>query len=646
MTSVVDFAIFSTLCVGALSYYRIKKLTEQRAILPKDDRLKVVVISGCDRGLGRLMAERWSRQPHDEKYLVVALTLTNESQQEWTNNNKDNNNNNANNLVAIQCDVTSDQDCQAMKTQVQNLLQEKQAVLYAIVNNAGMASPGDVVFYGSSVELPQKVMDVNYFGQLRVTQALLPLMLTTSQTAGGKIFNMSSVCGASASAGNSSYNASKFAVEAWSDSLRLELAPFEIQVVKLRPGRFRTDIQTEWFDHFVQNYERAPDQIQSLYGNQAYRDVLDKTKTAHANGVGDPQLVVDTMTELLVQTTHKLESYYWIGRDANTFWRALSVLPSHVANALKAGLAFAPQGPKLPPTDTIAHVTIRVRDLDQAVPFYKALGFACVGPIEDDQQLLHYNPAPKGTKWETLIMLQQDKSMPARQGTSDAGYARLCICCQCVDAMVQEVETKGYQAMAPTAVDQQSNTKLAAFQDPDGFVVYYIEFGGLMGLIVNAQLWWTSRPKPFLFSVTVNVTDHVPIFPMFESLGLTTMAEQNKNQIANGLLPALQMDPSTTVIERIRYCISPKGGIIACIMNWTTPRSSINLASATNAMTISVSNVEAALTKAKEVGMHIKDDKPEYRKLPVYGNVLVGTAFLEEGSCPIEFCCFTNQKPY
>lgn len=159
-----------------------------------EQRPKVIVISGCGRGFGRLMVE-WAKK--NDELIIIALTLTKEATKFF---------NHMSNVMTIQCDVTSDEDVQAMKNQLQILLNEKNAVLYSIINNAGIAYPGDFVFH-CTLDVPQRVMDVKYFGQLRITQALLPLMMCTSKLVGGKIFNMSSVCGCVASPGNSSYNA-------------------------------------------------------------------------------------------------------------------------------------------------------------------------------------------------------------------------------------------------------------------------------------------------------------------------------------------------------------------------------------------------------------------------------------------------------
>ncbi|CAB9498090.1 Short-chain dehydrogenase/reductase family 9C member 7 [Seminavis robusta] len=572
------------------------------------------------------MAEAWSKQ---NGYLVVACTLSDKSSFEHDN------------IIAVQCDVTQDNQVKAMKEQVQCLLEERNAVLYSIVNNAGIADPGNFLFH-DSVEIPKKVMEVNYFGQLRVTQALLPLMLMTSKVVGGKIFNMSSVCGVSSGAGNGSYSASKFAVEAWSDSLRLELDPFGIQVVKIRPGQIATDIQSDWISHFVKNFQAAPAQIQKLHGGSVFTDKMEegvKSMGSH----GRPELVVDTMTELLLQNDHKkLDCSYFIGSDAKTFWRALYVLPTAVVHTLKrSALTIHPLLPEIPPAGAVAHVTITCRDLRKSLIFYKALGFETLGPAEHGCQFLQFNPAKNG-KWESRFLLKEDKDMPERQACSDAGMTRICMLTNSVDAHMKELEKHGIKPIASPAISD--GMKLVVYNDPDGFTVYFDEIGGLLGAIIGAQLWWKKRPYPFAFHWSMNVTDHKKILPMFEEMGFKTMSDQNKDQVLNGLLPAFNIDPGTTVIDWIRLCSHPKGGIVTTIMNWTNPRSSINEASANNAMTISVTNVTEALAKAKKMGMYVEEDKPTYREIPIYGNVQIATAYLEKGSCPVEFCCFTNRK--
>ena len=249
----LNLSIYGLICAVASSYHYSKKLisssfSKNTNEVPKDlsgkpiVKKKVVVITGCDTGFGRLLSEQLSSEStgsSDNNIFVVALCLTSEAAQQLTKLNDA--------ICGIQCDVTKDDDVQCASRKIKEILNEKKAYLHTLVNNAGIASPGNFLFYNDTKPLEQ-TMAVNYFGMLKVTQSLLPLFLRTSSTFGGRILNLSSVCGASSSAGNAAYNASKFAVEAWSDSLRLELKeqPFNIAVVKIRPGQFSTTIQSSW----------------------------------------------------------------------------------------------------------------------------------------------------------------------------------------------------------------------------------------------------------------------------------------------------------------------------------------------------------------------------------------------------------------
>jgi len=111
--------------------------------------------------------------------------------------------------------------------------------LHALVNNAGFAMAGfaeDV----SDAELREQ-FETNFFGAAAVTRAILPLL---RRQGFGHIVMVSSVSGRMGFPGVSSYVASKFALEGWTETLRLEMKPVGIQVVLVEPGSFETDIWT------------------------------------------------------------------------------------------------------------------------------------------------------------------------------------------------------------------------------------------------------------------------------------------------------------------------------------------------------------------------------------------------------------------
>lgn len=110
------------------------------------------------------------------------------------------------------------------------------ALLAGLVNNAGIPAAGPLELLPLA-DLRQ-VLEVNLVGALAVTQAFLPLL----KAARGRIVNISSVAGRSALPFMGPYAASKFALEAMSDSLRRELVPFGVDVVVIQPGSVQSDI--------------------------------------------------------------------------------------------------------------------------------------------------------------------------------------------------------------------------------------------------------------------------------------------------------------------------------------------------------------------------------------------------------------------
>ena len=110
------------------------------------------------------------------------------------------------------------------------------AGLYALVNNAGIAIAAPVEFL--PVDDLRQQLEVNVIGQILVTQACLPMI----RKARGRIINISSISGRVAAPFFGPYSASKFAFEALSDALRVELSPWGIYVSIVEPGGISTPI--------------------------------------------------------------------------------------------------------------------------------------------------------------------------------------------------------------------------------------------------------------------------------------------------------------------------------------------------------------------------------------------------------------------
>ena len=172
-----------------------------------------------------------------------------------------------------------------------------------LVNNAGIDRSGSVE------ELPladfRAVMETNYFGVIRCIQAVLPAM---RQRRSGCIINVSSVAGHISSAPLAPYSASKFALEALSESLAQEAKPFNVRVAIVKPGI----IDTPMARHIGVALGASP------YPQQARFSAL--FRTVLTNPV-PPSLVADKMLEIFTSDTWKLR--HPVGPDAEPFlaWR-------------------------------------------------------------------------------------------------------------------------------------------------------------------------------------------------------------------------------------------------------------------------------------------------------------------------------------
>jgi NAD(P)-dependent dehydrogenase (short-subunit alcohol dehydrogenase family) len=129
-----------------------------------------------------------------------------------------------------------------------------------LVNNAGYALRG--ALEEIPVEQVQQMFDVNVFGVLRMIRAVAPHMRKQRT---GRIINISSIAGKLSTPANGSYSATKFALEALSDALRLELAPFGIQVVVVAPGAIKTHFDETAQTHAQMILSNSVSPYQPLY---------------------------------------------------------------------------------------------------------------------------------------------------------------------------------------------------------------------------------------------------------------------------------------------------------------------------------------------------------------------------------------------
>lgn len=185
----------------------------------------VVLITGCSSGFGLLTAARLS----SKGYRVIATMRNLDKQGVLTSEV----NRRAGNVDIVQMDVTDEESVGRAISQVA----ARYGYIDVLVNNAGYGIGG---FFEDLADAEiRDQMETNFFGVQNVTRAVIPLM---RQRKRGKIINISSVAGFSASPAFSAYNASKWALEAFSESLRYELGFFGIDVFLIEPGTYKTKI--------------------------------------------------------------------------------------------------------------------------------------------------------------------------------------------------------------------------------------------------------------------------------------------------------------------------------------------------------------------------------------------------------------------
>lgn len=136
-------------------------------------------------------------------------------------------------IEPIQLDVT---DFSAVEAVIQDVI-KRYGRIDLLVNNAGYAAGGFTEEF--AVEEWRRQFETNFFGMVAVTKAVLPSM---RKRRSGKIVNISSISGRIGFPAMGPYVASKFAVEGFSESLRLEMLPYGVYVVLIEPGSYKTNI--------------------------------------------------------------------------------------------------------------------------------------------------------------------------------------------------------------------------------------------------------------------------------------------------------------------------------------------------------------------------------------------------------------------
>jgi NAD(P)-dependent dehydrogenase (short-subunit alcohol dehydrogenase family) len=214
-------------------------------------------------------------------------------------------------VVPIQMDVT---DEASMRQGVQALL-DREGRIDVLVNNAGYG------FFGAVENVPmddaRNQLEVNIFGLARLTQLVLPYMRTQHS---GRIVNIASVAGHVTFYFGAWYHATKYALEAFSDALRMEVRPYGIDVVIIEPGA----IQTAWgliaADHLRDSAKGGP------YEDEALKAAAGLRRMYEGKGLTDPAVISRKIARAAVCARPRTR--YLTGRGAKLFVVLHALLPT------------------------------------------------------------------------------------------------------------------------------------------------------------------------------------------------------------------------------------------------------------------------------------------------------------------------------
>lgn len=264
---------------------------------------KVILVTGASSGIGYDAALQLARQGH--RVYGAARRV---EQMETLK---------ADGVVPIRMDVT---DEASMTEGVERIL-KAEGRIDVLVNNAGYGSFGAIE--NVALEEARRQLEVNLFGLARLTQLVLPQMRAQKS---GRIVNISSVAGRGVLLFGGWYNVSKFAVEAFSDALRMEVKPFGIHVSIIEPS----GIRTPWGNIAADKLEASS--AGTPYEERALRMAGNMRWGYGSSLLSPPKRVTASIVKAV--NARRPKSRYRPGRGADTFVFLHTVLPARWWDAL------------------------------------------------------------------------------------------------------------------------------------------------------------------------------------------------------------------------------------------------------------------------------------------------------------------------
>ena len=243
---------------------------------------KIVLITGASSGIGKTIGEYLIQK----NYKVYG-----------TSRNPSNYKNSTINLIKSNINIKND------ISECLNYVFQKEGKIDILINNAGIGFTGPIE--ESSLSDVESLFKTNFFGPLEMIKQVLPIM---RKNGGGLIINITSIAAYIGLPFRGIYCASKSALEIITESLRMEVKEFNINIVNIAPGDFKTDIVKRRIDSFNDK--------NSLYFNKYYR--LWKKMNDHVEKAGsDPKMIAELVYKIINKKKPKI--HYVIGTRFQKF---------------------------------------------------------------------------------------------------------------------------------------------------------------------------------------------------------------------------------------------------------------------------------------------------------------------------------------
>ncbi|HDR7794706.1 TPA: SDR family oxidoreductase [Bacillus luti] len=263
---------------------------------------KIAVITGASSGFGLLTTIELAKKD----YFVIATMRNLEKQANLISQATQLNL--LQNITVQQLDVTDQNSIHNFQLYIKEINR-----VDLLINNAGYANGGFVEEI--PVEEYRKQFETNLFGAISITQLVLPYMRKQKN---GKIINISSISGQVGFPGLSPYVSSKYALEGWSESLRLEVKPFGIDVALVEPGSYNTNI-------WDVGKQLAENQSNTISPYTEYMNKIQKHINNGSDTLGNPIDVANKIVEIAESKSTNLR--YPIGKGVKFMIFAKKFLP-------------------------------------------------------------------------------------------------------------------------------------------------------------------------------------------------------------------------------------------------------------------------------------------------------------------------------